>query len=159
MRFPLIKVRHKGSKEEGFYVGYAPYHHKLIVDKDGNIKYVNIQNMETTSKNGMYEFLTKKSYYGQEIELVPFKKILEIYIDWLCMGNNEIRQKNIKLIKILERILLQLEKQTEKQREEYVLEMIRKLLDNDVDEEIKSAIKDKKMLMLKSKNGIFRVIR
>jgi len=57
-------VKNKGEKGNGFIVG-TNHHHELQLTEDGNIKFVNIQCMDATGKDGGYEFIAKEDCEGQ----------------------------------------------------------------------------------------------
>jgi hypothetical protein len=93
MLFPVIRVRDKGTKDDGVIVG-SNSHHKLELDHNGNIKFVNVQCMDSTGIGGGYEFVAKKGYYDYEIEMVNFDRLLEIYKDQIklsCEDERKIR--------------------------------------------------------------------
>jgi hypothetical protein len=91
MLFPVIRVRDKGSKDKGVLVG-SNTHHQLVLDDNGNIKFTNLQCMEGTGRDGGYEFVTKKSDYEHEIEMVTFDELLEIYKEQIKLSSEKERR-------------------------------------------------------------------
>lgn len=54
---PLVKVRDKGNRREHI-VGFD-IHDMLLVEEDGSISYMNLQNGEGTGSDSCYEFVTE----------------------------------------------------------------------------------------------------
>lgn len=68
MKFPIIKIRDKGSKGPGFLVGIDERHHELMVDENGNLEFLNVQCCDGTGVDGGFEFVAKKDDFGASID-------------------------------------------------------------------------------------------
>lgn len=79
MLFPIIKVHDKLHKNQEIIVGEDERHHILLVEKDGNLKFLNVQCCDGTGKGGSYEFLSRNGYFGDEIEFGTIFDILTLY--------------------------------------------------------------------------------
>ena len=108
MKFPIIRVKNKGEKGNGFIVG-TNHHHKLILDENGNIKFVNIQCMDATGKypGYGYEFITKKGLMDEdeEISFGTVWDILNIYAKHIgILDNKELTKEFNDVLKNLENV-------------------------------------------------------
>lgn len=89
MKFPIIKVRDKGTDEEGFFLG-TDHHHKLILDGNGDLQFFNAQCCDGTGELGTYEFIAQEGHFGFEIELVDIVQLLNIYKDTLGLNKHRV---------------------------------------------------------------------
>lgn len=89
MKFPIIKVRDKGTREKGFYLG-TDLHHRLILDYFGNLQFFNAQCCDGTGEDGSYEFIAQEGYFGFEIQLVDIMELLNVYKDTVGINKHRL---------------------------------------------------------------------
>ncbi len=97
----MIKVRTKGTKNEGVFVGADKAHHQLILDSNGNLQFFNIQCCAGTGKIGDYEFVTKKSDWGNEVEFGTIWDVLNIYSEFLGIQNSKEFDNVLQQLKVV----------------------------------------------------------
>lgn len=127
--FPIIKIRNKGESgqiRKHNYVGFDRAHHRLLLDENGNIKFLNLQSYSGTGKHGDMEFVSKveEAEFGVEhhIEFGTIFEVLNIYSESINIDDN-------KLSKEFNDVVFQLKEITEK-AEKLNAEKRQKILDD-----------------------------
>ena len=107
MRFPVIRIRDNGSKEQTERIVGTNHHDVLYIDSEsGGIHYLNIQCMAGTESD--FEFIGTEPYFTGdcEIEMMEIEQLIEIAIaetemdiarckkvDELARKHRELREK------------------------------------------------------------------
>ena len=93
MKFPIIKVRDKGSNDKGYCLGVDEAHHQLILDNNSNLKFFNAQCCDGTGNDGTFEFVTRNGCYGKDIEFGDIFDLININKDYLHIKDDQLLKK------------------------------------------------------------------
>lgn len=138
MKFPLIRIREKGSNDKGYFLGLDEAHHMLILDSNGNLKFHNIQCCDGTGKHGSFEFVTTKGYWGDEIEFGNIWDILNIYKEHLQIQEFQLDEEFNKALQQLKIVSDKAISLKEKEYDEMVQNLFEEINKEKTEEEIKA---------------------